>query len=242
MSFILDALKKSENARQRQAGPALFEVKVAPPRRAVPLWAIAIGLLLLVNGITLSWILLRHHASAPRARIEPAPIAASTAPAAATPPAAASSTAMSPASTPGPVTTEASAPAGAGTAPPVTSSASMPLAPGAAADSLPPANLSNPGDFTPALLPAAPTSGAGAGAATAQLPLYGQIAADPGSDLPALHMDLHVYDPNPRKRFVMLNMQKLRQGDALANGVTVVKIRPDGVVLSYQGREFLLPR
>jgi len=28
MSFILDALKKSEHDRQRQASPALFEVKV----------------------------------------------------------------------------------------------------------------------------------------------------------------------------------------------------------------------
>jgi len=33
MSFILDALKKSETDRQRQATPALFEVKVAAPRR-----------------------------------------------------------------------------------------------------------------------------------------------------------------------------------------------------------------
>ena len=32
MSFILDALKKSETDRQRQASPALFEVKVAAPR------------------------------------------------------------------------------------------------------------------------------------------------------------------------------------------------------------------
>ena len=31
MSFILDALKKSENERQKASGPALFEVKVAPP-------------------------------------------------------------------------------------------------------------------------------------------------------------------------------------------------------------------
>src|SRR5205823_4881514 len=31
MSFILDALKKSESDRQRRSGPALFEVKVAPP-------------------------------------------------------------------------------------------------------------------------------------------------------------------------------------------------------------------
>ena len=36
MSFILDALKKSENDRQRQASPALFEVKVAAPRRRFP--------------------------------------------------------------------------------------------------------------------------------------------------------------------------------------------------------------
>ena len=32
MSFILDALKKSETDRQRASAPALFEVKVATPR------------------------------------------------------------------------------------------------------------------------------------------------------------------------------------------------------------------
>ena len=46
MSFILDALKKSESDRQRQSGPALFEVKVAPPRTRLPAWAIAIAVLL----------------------------------------------------------------------------------------------------------------------------------------------------------------------------------------------------
>ena len=94
-----------------------------------------------------------------------------------------------------------------------------------------------PSDFAPALQPPAPASQP-AGA----LPLYAQIAAAPGSRLPQLHLDLHVYVRNPRKRFVMINMQKLRQGDSLADGVTVVRIRPDGVVLSYQGRRFLLPR
>ena len=49
MSFILDALKKSETDRQRQASPALFEVKVAAPRRSFPMWAVALGLLLIVN-------------------------------------------------------------------------------------------------------------------------------------------------------------------------------------------------
>ncbi len=33
MSFILDALKKSEAERQRQTGPTLLEVRVTQPRR-----------------------------------------------------------------------------------------------------------------------------------------------------------------------------------------------------------------
>ena len=88
------------------------------------------------------------------------------------------------------------------------------------------------------------TSAAASGSAppAGSLPLYAQIAGEPGSTLPQLHLDLHVYSPLPGKRFVMINMQKLHQGDALADGVSVVTIRPDGVVLSYQGREFLLPR
>ncbi|MFZ1906800.1 MAG: hypothetical protein WAU56_15535, partial [Steroidobacteraceae bacterium] len=67
MSFILDALKKSESDRQRQSGPALFEVKVAPRRPGLPAWALAIGVLFVVNlGIVL-WILLRKPAPSPPA-------------------------------------------------------------------------------------------------------------------------------------------------------------------------------
>src|ERR1700724_2893026 len=73
MSFILDALKKSESDRQRRSGPALFEVKVAPPRTRLPLWAIAIALLLLVNLGIVTWMVLRRsaHEGAP-ASVPPA--------------------------------------------------------------------------------------------------------------------------------------------------------------------------
>jgi general secretion pathway protein B len=60
MSFILDALKKSESDQQRQSGPALFEVKVAPPKSRFPVWAIAIVALLVVNIIIVGWMLLRR--------------------------------------------------------------------------------------------------------------------------------------------------------------------------------------
>ncbi len=64
MSFILDALKKSETDRQRQNGPALYEVRVAPPRNALPLWAIGLAVLLAVNLIIVACVLLRRPASA----------------------------------------------------------------------------------------------------------------------------------------------------------------------------------
>jgi general secretion pathway protein B len=64
MSFILDALKKSETDRQRQNGPALFEVRVAPPRNGLPLWAIGLAALLAVNLVIVAWVLLRRPASA----------------------------------------------------------------------------------------------------------------------------------------------------------------------------------
>jgi hypothetical protein len=60
MSFILDALKKSETDRQRQNGPALFEVRVAPPKTGLPLWAIGLGGLLAVNLVIVAWVLLRR--------------------------------------------------------------------------------------------------------------------------------------------------------------------------------------
>src|SRR5437762_13303817 len=63
MSFILDALKKSESDRQRHSGPALFEVKVAPPRSALPLWAVAVAALLVVNLAILMWMLWPHPAA-----------------------------------------------------------------------------------------------------------------------------------------------------------------------------------
>src|ERR1700759_4229048 len=60
MSIILDALKKSESDQQRQTGPALFEVKVAPPKARLPVWAIAIGVLLIVNMFIVGYLLLRR--------------------------------------------------------------------------------------------------------------------------------------------------------------------------------------
>jgi general secretion pathway protein B len=74
------------------------------------------------------------------------------------------------------------------------------------------------------------------------VPLYQEWAATPGTHVPTLRLDLHVYAANPGERFVMINMKKLREGDTLPEGVRVESITPEGAVLSYSGSRFLLPR
>ena len=71
MSFILDALKKSELERQRQNVPGLVDSGVARPRPRLPAWAIALGLLLAVNLLVLLFVLTRSflapsHSEPPR--------------------------------------------------------------------------------------------------------------------------------------------------------------------------------
>jgi general secretion pathway protein B len=262
MSFILDALKKSETDRQRQSGPALFEVKVAPPRTRLPPWAFAIAALLVVNLAIVMWMLMRHpaHGAAPTAAassgqaalastaapspIPPSPIPPSpsasprgAAPAVATgapaPPASSvAATSPAPAAAPPVPPPAAAAPAADG---PVASGATI----GAA-----PAEAANPDDYAPAEEP----EGAGAlsgrvrrGTATG-VPLYQDAATTTGAPLPQLRLDLHVYAVRPEERFVMINMHKLREGESLPEGVRVESITPEGAVLSYNGSRFMLPR
>jgi general secretion pathway protein B len=248
MSFILDALKKSESDRQRQTGPALFEVRVAPPRTRLPLWAIAIAVLLVVNLGVAMWMLLRHQ----QAHASSAPTAQPVTAAAVTP------------SPPSPVPVVAtSAPASPGTAPPV-ALAAPPVAPGtagtspgasAATSGAPTAQNAGAGtvngapdsanaeDYAPAEEPRAPGLGNRVRRGTASgVPLYQDVSATPGTQLPQLRLDLHVFAARPQDRFVMINMHKLREGDTLPEGVHLDSITPEGAVLSYNGSKFLLPR
>jgi general secretion pathway protein B len=236
MSFILDALKKSESDRQRQSGPSLFEVKVAPPRRALPVWAVAIAVLLGINVIVISWMLLRRPAAASPQATAPAAPAARTA---AMPPIqGAAASGQAPAAPPA---------AGVATLPPTQAGSSgqspapAPLAGRAGQNAGQPPSGDNPSDNAPAVDPAAtPGFRTSGGSSPGELPLYQQIVTSDG--LPALHLDLHVFADRPQDRFVMINMHRLGEGDSLPGGVHVDAIRPDGVVLTYQGTQFLLPR
>jgi general secretion pathway protein B len=231
VSFILDALKKSETDRQRQASPALFEVKVAAPRRRFPTWAIGLAALLAVNVAVLAWVLLRQPATA-------VPTASAPPPAAATPTVNDSGrmvTLTMPADSASTVTVSPNHPEAGVVAP----SSAPPLAEepmlSGSEPSVPPNYDAN--DYAPALTPAQ------ASEAAAQrpnaLPSRDEVLAQ-GTQLPELRLDLHVYAAKPADRFVFINMRKLREGESLPEGVRVESITPHGAELSYRGRRFTL--
>lgn len=226
MSFILDALKKSESERQRQGGPALFEVKVAPPRHRVAPWIALVAVLLAINLGVVGWLLGRssstHVPSTPiqtaTAATAPAPTSASVAPPSGALPASAAR-----------ASTGVNAPNADAVA--------------AAADS----GDTNPADYEPAVEPPRGTPVQDSGGSVVRetesgLPTYKEAAAAPGANLPSLRLDLHVYAAQPGDRFVFLNMTKLHEGEALPQGVRVDSITPDGVILSYRGEKFVMQR
>ena len=61
------------------------------------------------------------------------------------------------------------------------------------------------------------------------------------SNLPAMNIDIHSYDSRPAKRYALINMEKYREGDYLAEGPLLIEILPDGVVMEHMGERFILP-
>ena len=75
----------------------------------------------------------------------------------------------------------------------------------------------------------------------AALPTYDSLTPDQRQGLPALHLDVHSYAADPTERFVVINLKRYRIGDVLAEGPNVKDIVPQGAVLEYHGKVFLLP-
>jgi general secretion pathway protein B len=218
MSFILDALRKSEIERQRQSGPSIAELPVAREDRRLPVALLAIGLLLAVNVGVLLFFLIRD-AGAPATDAAPAAVAA------------APETV-----TPGPAPVQASAPPVGVMAtdqdalqPPIQDSSDSATLPPDAPD--------------PTLLPDTPVATTDAGVTWSEgpAPTTASITALTAG-LPELSVDLHIYADDPAKRAVFINGRRYTQGDSIVEGPRVEEITRDGAVLNYRGQRFLLPR
>ena len=227
MSFILDALKKSEIERQRQSAPGLIDNTTAQRRNRLPVWAVALGVLLAVNLIVLAFTLSRKSTPATHASRTADTVSAPNANAA--PP------------VPQHFSPLDSAPVYA------------PEIPVAAPDSPAPAQSlvtrigpiggsgSTPAHREPRPDPLLTDENANAENQEV-LPSISEISLNGAQALPELHLDVHVYATKPAERFVYINMRKYHEGTAMQEGPTVERIRRDGVVLNYQGLRFILPR
>jgi len=236
MSFILDALKKSEIERQRQTEPGLMDAGIRQRRRRLPVWAVLLGLLLTINITVLLVMLMRS--AAPTARSATAP------PGAAKPgePSHFSPLDAAPVYAPEIPVSAATRSASADGAP-LNARAPLPNAvPLRSTASQEGARASHRPD------PLLSDEGAGSAAAAAShdndeiLPSVSEISLTGAQALPELHLDVHVYATKPGDRFVYINMRKYKEGAVLQEGPKIELIRRDGVVLNFQGLRFLLPR
>jgi len=199
MSFILDALKKSETDRQQQSGAEFTGVPTSPQPPAVPRWLWFVGLLLAVNLVVLIGLLIKPDQNTPQQTL---PSSESTA------------------------------------AQPIAGDLPQP----SFEERVATARDNPPDEQLPSVIEAKES--------TRNFVKPDLISQDPlqevrvrgATNLPDLHLDIHVFSPNPDDRFVFVNMSKLREGSTLAEGPVVVEITPGGVVLRHEGQMFLLPR
>jgi general secretion pathway protein B len=266
MSFILDALRKSEHERQRQTGPALVEIAVAAPKPKPNRWASAAIALLVVNLVAIGVLLIIKANDEPfTAATEPAAAAPAAAETQATAAAAPATTAPAPAAqasisqtlpepavaVPPPVLRPAATPA-AGTRNPLEAEVSG-YAPAMEQEAALAAATPPPG-------PAAVTPSRRGSVVYQSLPEAGLVPADepaptaaasnlPRADdmtargaLPELRLELHVWSSKPQERFVFVNGRRYREGDTTADGATVEEITREGVIMNSGGNRFLLSR
>jgi general secretion pathway protein B len=266
MSFILDALKKSENERQRDIGPSLADVRIVRKSAERPWWVVAVAALLVVNLGVLLVVLMRNGDAKPAqpTQAAPAPQQNSSPPPQRAAPQQNYNAAPAPApqyqQPPQPNYQQQTVPtdpsvrsladeasgygegypqdqahlAGAGTVPEgppmvrqIEPPAVAPLPSGAVFEARQAVNVQ------------APRGGALVGNET--LPTFEDLVSS-GTNLPELHLDIHVNSPKPAERFVFVNMRKYLEGEALKEGPTVERITGEGVILNQRGMRFLLPR
>jgi general secretion pathway protein B len=247
MSLILDALRKSEAERRRGQSPSLYADMPAPTTPLRPAWIpwlpVAGGILLLVAvavyftrdndaPVTKQELVEDPNKSLVTAppvadeavEIVPAPEPASAANA---PPLSPPPTAHAPAPGKNPASVDALVPSPAN---PVAAAAD------AALNSTPAASVGAPPLPAPATAPAAASE-----APVDEVPPVAVLDPSTRGALPPLKLSMHVYNPDPARRFAIIDGQRVTDGAQLGAAI-VLEIRRDGVVMDVSGRRVLLPR
>ncbi len=261
MSLILDALRKSEAERRRSETPDLLAaVSTAPPpqtRRspAIPTRTVAIAasavVLMVALVFWLDWRARRDVIPVGDDRI--ADIAMQTngpGPAPLSPPGNGDTVDAADPAPDAVVAPPAMPPPTASSLPP--STAPSPTPPPASAAIDPPATLPSPRTQAEAIPRPAPVA-APIVSTPATTPTHGSVTTDPGAPLapsqlgaetrrqmPPLKMSMHLWNEAASQRFVVLDGQRLGEGDVVGD-VVVERIDRDAVIVVWRGERVRLP-
>lgn len=77
---------------------------------------------------------------------------------------------------------------------------------------------------------------------TDDTPLLQHMSAEFQQAIPPMAVTIHVYSPQESQRILFINNREFHRGDQIDGGIRVEDIVPDGVVLSYRGERFKLGR
>lgn len=225
MSYILDALRKSDQQRRLGGVPTLAYAQVVPaaPERSAILQNGLRGLILIVSiGMLIVWLrppLPEPAAIATIAAVAAPPLASPPRPA--VPPPAASAKLQ-------PEPTRPEVPAAV---------ALIPALAVPAPRRKPPATArSETRNMPPAAVVASPD---GAGDALPRKPMASSdLPSSIRKTLPVMSVAVHAYSATPRDRLVSINGRMLREGDTLAPDLKLEQITSDGMIFTYRGYRF----
>ena len=226
MSYILEALKKSDQQRQRGATPTLqvAQVTVAAPKRPLFIYYSLLAVILLGAGIMIGWL----HPWQPE---QMPPVSEAIA--------AETNISMQQQAAPAPIPALPELPG-------KTAQEFLKQNPAPAVQPVPVADAMKPS--TPArassgeagaVSPMPDKSARPASVAQEQQALpVNELPVQIQQEIPAMTVQLHAYSSVPNERLASINSIRLREGESLMPGLRLEQITPDGMIFSYKGYRF----
>jgi len=239
MSYILDALRKSEQQRQRGATPSLIAAQTtdAAPRQPAVLGYSLFAAALLAAGIVIGTMRpwqSEGPAPQPLAPRPPEAVAPLPVPPAAPEPVAVATKVERPAPIPAPPTQPAPAP-------PIDVPRAQAPVPAASTQSVPSAMATTPAtDAVPSRESEKPAGARAAPTVTERTPVaFADLPPAVQQEVPKLSILFHLYSANARDRLVGINNLILHEGDSVQPGLVLEQISADGMILNYKGYRFM---
>ena len=234
MSYILEALRKADQERSAGSVPDLEAVhETSGPTGGSSRWVWVLGVILAVNALVLA-VLLYDGRDEPATIIEASPPPEK--PAVREPPPPPPAVVLSqpvPRAPPPAVTANRPAPVAAPVPKPVPEPVAAPVAPSPVASATPVVAAPVPE------VPPTATSQPAAHETESEVPFLDDMSLEFRSGFDVPRLDVHVYDSDPQRRFLLIELKKYREGDTLANGAVIEEILPDGVRMHYRGTRFI---